>query len=205
MEEIASPERPAAAAEAPSGGGPAWSDLREWLALIECGGQLKRIAGEVDPEEELAAITFMATRREDAPALLFERLKGDATGSRILANMLGASKERFALAFGLEPALPLPEMIRATRAIMRRRVRPRLIPPEAAPVNETVMRGKDVDLQRFPAPKFWPGDGGRYIGTGDVTFTRDPASGRINVGVYRQMVHARDRVGLYCSPGKGGR
>jgi 4-hydroxy-3-polyprenylbenzoate decarboxylase len=30
-------------------------------------------------------------------------------------------------------------------------------------------------------------------------------SGRINVGVYRQMVHAKDRVGLYCSPGKHGR
>ena len=205
MEEIASLEEPAAREEAPREGGPPWADLREWLALIERHGHLKRVAGEVDPEEELAAITFMATRSQGAPALLFERLKGDRSGARVLTNMLGASKERFALAFGLEPTLPLPEMIRATRAIMRRRLRPRLVPPETAPVNEVVLRGPDIDLSRFPAPKFWPGDGGRYIGTGDVTLTRDPESGRINVGVYRQMVHAKDRVGLYCSPGKGGR
>ncbi|HXP77854.1 MAG TPA: UbiD family decarboxylase, partial [Stellaceae bacterium] len=205
MEEIASLEEPALREEAPREGGPAWADLREWLALIERHGLVKRVAGEVDPEEELAAITFMATRSQGAPALLFERLKGDRSGARVLTNMLGASKERFALAFGLEPTLPLPEMIRATRAIMRRRLRPRLIPPETAPVNEVVLRGPDIDLGLFPAPKFWPGDGGRYIGTGDVTLTRDPESGRINVGVYRQMVHAKDRVGLYCSPGKGGR
>jgi 4-hydroxy-3-polyprenylbenzoate decarboxylase len=71
-------------------------------------------------------------------------------------------------------------------------------------VNEVVLTGADVDLTRLPAPRFWPGDGGRYIGTGDVTFTRDPASGRINAGVYRQMLHGPRHVGLYCSPGKHG-
>ena len=40
----------------------AWRDLREWLALAERHAQLKRIDREVDPVEELAAITFMATR-----------------------------------------------------------------------------------------------------------------------------------------------
>jgi 4-hydroxy-3-polyprenylbenzoate decarboxylase len=54
-------------------------------------------------------------------------------------------------------------------------------------------------------PKFWPGDGGRYLGTGDITITRDPLSGRLNVGTYRQMLHGPRRVGLYCSPGKHGR
>jgi len=61
-----------------------------------------------------------------------------------------------------------------------------------------VRQGEDIDLTAFPSPKFWPGDGGRYIGTGNVTFTRDPGSGRINVGVYRQMLHGPARVGLYC-------
>ncbi|MFI4987287.1 MAG: UbiD family decarboxylase [Alphaproteobacteria bacterium] len=205
MEEIASSIEAVRGSETAGTGGPAWQSLREWLALIEERGLLQRVAAEVDPEEELSAITFLTARREDAPALLFERLKGDRSESRVLTNMLGASKERFALACGLEPSLSLQAMIQATRQIMTRRVRPRLIPPEAAPVNEVVVRGKDIDLSRFPAPKFWPGDGGRYIGTGDVTLTRDPESGRINVGVYRQMVHAKDRVGLYCSPGKGGR
>jgi hypothetical protein len=41
-----------------------WRDLREWLALIDASGRLLRIDQPIDPEEELAAITFMATRRE---------------------------------------------------------------------------------------------------------------------------------------------
>jgi UbiD family decarboxylase len=191
--------------ESPTGPGPAWRGLRDWLALIERNGLLKRVTETVDPDEELSAITFMAARREDAPALLFERLKDDRSGSRVLTNMLGASAARYALAMGLDPALSLEEMITATRQIMNRRIRPVEIAPSAAPVNEVVLRGRDVDLSGFPAPRFWPGDGGRYIGTGDITLTRDPDTGRINVGVYRQMVHAKDRVGLYCSPGKHGR
>jgi UbiD family decarboxylase len=180
-----------------------WRDLREWLALIDASGRLLRIDQPVDPEEELAAITFMATRRENAPALLFEVL-GGRTGARVLANMLGSSKERYALAVGLDPDLSIAEMIAATRGIMNRRIAPVRVPREKAPVNEIILREKEIDLTAYPAPKFWPGDGGRYIGTGDITLTAHPASGRINVGVYRQMLHGPRRVGLYCSPGKHG-
>src|ERR1700704_6386798 len=181
-----------------------WRDLREWLALIERNGELKRIDKPVDPDEELAAITFMATRREDAPALLFQKLAGDRSGSSILSNMLGASKERYALAVGLNPALSTAELISETRAIMNCRIAPVRIPKARAPVNEIVLRGNEIDLTQFPVPKFWPGDGGRYIGTGDITLTAEPQTGRLNVGCYRQMLHGPRRVGLYCSPGKHG-
>src|SRR5215831_4367293 len=181
-----------------------WRDLREWLALIERNGLLQRIDQPVDPDEELAAITFMATRREDAPALLFENLAGDRSGASVLSNMLGASKERYALAVGLDPDLSIAEMIVKTRGIMDRRVAPLRVAKSKAPVNEIVLRGDDIDLTRFPSPKFWPGDGGRYIGTGDITLTAQPDSGRLNVGCYRQMLHGPRRVGLYCSPGKHG-
>src|SRR5215467_11045552 len=80
----------------------AWNDLREWIALVEANGLLKRIDKPVDADEELAAIAYLATRREDAPALLFETIAGDRSGARILANMLGSSKERYALAVGLD-------------------------------------------------------------------------------------------------------
>jgi len=181
-----------------------WRDLREWLALIEANGLLKRIDQPVDPDEELSAITFMATRRGDAPALLFEKLAGDRSGSRVLSNMLGASKERYALAVGLDPDLSVSELVAETRAIMDRRIAPARVGKAQAPVNEIVLRGDDIDLTAFPAPKFWPGDGGRYIGTGDITLTAQPGSGRLNVGCYRQMLHGPRRVGLYCSPGKHG-
>src|SRR6185437_11547659 len=181
-----------------------WRDLREWIALIEQNGALKRIREPVDADEELSAITYMATRGENAPALLFETIMDDESGSSVLANMLGSSKERYALAVGINPNLSIAEMIVETRAIMSRRIAPRRVTKANAPVNEIVLHGDDIDLTRFPSPKFWAGDGGRYIGTGDITLTASPDSGRLNVGCYRQMLHGPRRVGLYCSPGKHG-
>ncbi|MCZ7565038.1 MAG: UbiD family decarboxylase [Burkholderiales bacterium] len=178
-------------------------DLRAWLARIEAIGELKRVDARVDLDQELSAIAYMAAQREDAPALLFSAFAQPATG-RVLINMLGASKRRYALAVGLDPQSSLPQLISQTRDIMRRRVAPVHLAPEAAPVNEIVLTGDAVDLTAFPVPRFWPRDGGRYIGTADVAFTRDPDTGRVNVGVYRQMLHGPRAVGMYTSPGKHG-
>ena len=184
--------------------GVGWRSLRDWIGLVEKAGQLKRIAAPVDQVEELSAITYMATRREDAPALLFENVAtGKGTG-RVLANMLGASKERYALAVGIDPALSTADMIQATRGVMGRTIAPEPVAKSKAPVNEIVARAGKFDLTEFPAPTFWPGDGGPYIGTGNIVLTRDPETGRINVGCYRQMLLGPDRIGLYCSPGKHG-
>src|ERR1700688_439361 len=87
-----------------------WRDLREWLQLGGAADQLKRITASVDTDEELAAITFMAASSRDTKALLFENLVGDRFGARILSNMLGSSKERYALAVGLDPALSTREL-----------------------------------------------------------------------------------------------
>jgi len=201
MEEIALARRGARAVPAGETG---IRDLRDWLQRIEAAGELKRVSAPVDTEEELSAITYMAARDERAPALLFENVGGQS-GGRVLTNMLGASRKRFALATGLDPDLPLRQLIEHTRDLMRRRLPPVMVRADEAPVNEIVLTGDEIDLTALPVPKFWPRDGGRYIGTGDITFTRDPGTERINVGVYRQMLHSRNRVGLYCSPGKHGR
>src|ERR1700742_2600724 len=82
-----------------------WKDLREWIRLIEERGLLKRIVAPVDADEELSAIIFMATRDEAAPALMFDNIKGGATGMSVLSNMLGASARRYAVAMGLDDSL----------------------------------------------------------------------------------------------------
>jgi 4-hydroxy-3-polyprenylbenzoate decarboxylase len=118
--------------------------------------------------------------------------------------MLGASRERYALAVGLDPLASAPEMIQATRSLMANPIQPVMIAKERAAVNEVVLTSSDIDLTKFPVPKFWPGDGGPFIGTGNITFTSSPETGRINVGCYRQMLQGPNRIGLYCSPGKHG-
>ncbi len=181
-----------------------WRDLRGWVSQTEQHGELARITAIVDPNEELGAVTLLASRQDKSPALMFENMRGDTTGSRILTNMLGASRERYALAVGLDPSASTREMIQATRSIMSDSIPPVMIPKDQAPVNEVVLTGKDIDLTKFPVPTFWPGDGGPFIGTGDITFTASPETGRINVGCYRQMLQGPNRIGLYCSPGKHG-
>jgi len=179
-------------------------DLREWMEVIESDGELHRISVAVNAQEELAATTYMVARDEKAPALLFENIEGDKTGTRILSNMLGASNRRFALAVGLDPNLSTRDLILSTRDISKRRIAPANVPADTAPVNEIILKGEDIDLTQLPVPHFWPRDGGKYIGTGDITFTRNPDSDRINIGCYRQMLHGPRRVGMYCSPGKHG-
>lgn len=202
MEQNTPAAAPGRAAPTDNQRGPA--DLREWLALVEADGGLHRVTAPVSAHEELAAATYMVARDKNSPALMFENVIGDETGTRVLSNMLGASNRRFALAVGLDPDLSTGDMILAMRERGKRRIGPVEVPPETAPVNEIVLTGDDIDLTTLPAPRFWPRDGGDYIGTGDITFTRSPESGRINVGCYRQMVQGPRRVGMYCSPGKHG-
>jgi 4-hydroxy-3-polyprenylbenzoate decarboxylase len=56
----------------------------------------------------------------------------------------------------------------------------------------------------FPAPKWLPDDGGRYIGTGCTVITRDPDEGWVNVGVHRIQVHDKNTATIFHEPGKDG-
>ena len=131
---------------------PRWRDLREWLTLVEAYGSLRRIDAEVDPEEELSAITWMTTRNPTEPALLFERFAHNPLNTRVLINILGASKQRYALAVGIDPEMSLPDMVQATRQLVKARIPPIHVAKDTAPVNEVVWRGADIDLTKFPAP-----------------------------------------------------
>src|SRR5688500_10264292 len=101
----------------PSGDEPAgsWRDLREWLDVVAARNGVMTISQEVDPNEELSAITFMGSRDPISPVFIFDNLKGNGTDARVLTNLLGASRERYALTLGLDPDLPVMELIRATR------------------------------------------------------------------------------------------
>lgn len=179
-------------------------DLRQWLDLVEGRGGLARIDAPVDPVEELSAITFLGSREPVSPAFLFENVEGDRIGGRVLTNMLAASKERYALAVGIDPDLSVRDMVVETRKISGRRLPPTTVPASAAPVREITLSGDEIDLTAFPAPKFWPGDGGRFIGTGNVTFIANPDTGVVNAGVYRQMLQGPRAVGLNMVPGRHG-
>src|SRR4029450_5299888 len=76
----------------------AYKDLREFIALLESRGELKRITAEVDVDLEIAAITDRVSKAF-GPALLFERPRGYRVP--VLINALG-SETRMNLALEAE-------------------------------------------------------------------------------------------------------
>jgi UbiD family decarboxylase len=179
-------------------------DLRQWIALAEAAGQVRRVNG-ADWDLEIGGLTEMVCHQSRQPrCLLFDEIKGYPPGWRVLSNT-SVTPALGALTLGLPPTSSAAELVQAWRAKARQM---RLLPTEEVadgPVYENVLRGADVDLHRFPTPRWHEEDGGRYIGTGDIVVTRDPEDGQVNVGTYRMMVQDRDKLGLYISPGHHGR
>src|SRR4249919_2802096 len=73
-------------------------DLREWIALLEREGELRRITTEVDPDLEITEITDRVVK-SGGPALLFENPKGSE--HPLLINQFGTER-RMCLALGVE-------------------------------------------------------------------------------------------------------
>ena len=179
-----------------------YQDLREWIRAAG-EGEVKNLNG-CDWNLEIGAITELVARKEDGPAVLFDEIKDYPKGYRVLANSL-SSRKRLAMTLNLPPGDSKMDFVRSWRERYKQ-IRP--IPAKVvkdAPLFENVYKEKDVDLLKFPTPKWHEFDGGRYIGTGSIDVTRDPDEGWVNWGTYRVMIHDKDTVGFYISPGKHGR
>ena len=182
----------------------AYRDLREWLTQVSELGELKTVEG-ADWDLEIGAIIEMARKESQiAPCLLFDSIKGFAKGLRLVAGQLNSIK-RVALTCGMPTDMATMDLV----AAMRKKIKEmKPIPPREVkdgPFMENVWEEKDVDVLRFPTPRYNIGDGGRYIGTGHLTITRDPEEGWLNIGTYRVMIHDSKSVGLYISPGRHAR
>src|ERR1700757_2507146 len=181
-------------ARAPSAAGAKrmYKDLREFIELVDKLGALRRIEG-ADPRFEIGAITEVAAGRPNAPALLFDGIKGFPRGFRIFTNAT-TNPQRAALALGIDPGLRPLDALKAWME-KRKTLQPRapVVVKDAAFLQHTV-RGKDVDLARFPAPIWHRHDGGPFIGSGSIVSIRAPDGGWINASIYRVQVHGRDKV-----------
>jgi UbiD family decarboxylase len=175
--------------------------LGPWLKKVEEIGELKRITAPVDPILEMSTIAYLSGKEIGSPALLFENIKGHP-GQRALWNIMGSSLNRVALAIRRAPGRSGLDLVKVLKNAMKAQIPPRVVAAEGALVNQNVDTGDKIDITRLPAPQMWPLDGGKYIGTCDAVITKDPESGRVNVGTYRQMIKSKSEVGYYASPGK---
>lgn len=197
----------------------AYQELREFLDKLEEMGELHRIRVEVDPVLEMAEITCRVSKSPaGGKALLFERVKG----SRFPAatNVYG-SYRRVCAALGVAELAELTRRVEELLCHVRTGVDADTVaalaaspgfagflpePVATAPCQEVVETVPD--LAAYPILKNWPGDGlpgydGRFITLPQV-FTRDPATGFANCGIYLVQVFSGKTVGIRWRAGSGG-
>ncbi len=171
-------------------------DLRQWISTCEQEGELKRIRAEVDWDLELSHVAKL-NEEQSGPALLFERVKGYS--SPVLTSTC-TTATRLAITMGAPKGSTLVDLMREWVKKGEKRIPPKWV--ETGPCKENVMKESEVDLFRFPAPKFYPKDGGRYFGTAHFVVTKDPDSGWVNLGTYRLQLLGKDLLGTQFIKGK---
>ncbi len=199
----------------------AYRDLREFVKALEKAGELKRITAEVDPVLEISEVVQRVardTRRAEksvGPALLFEKAKGSRYP--VLVNTFGSVK-RMAMAFEVEALDEVAARIRGfldTKSPQGLFDKIKMLPKLAelgsffpksvkdGDCKEVIHKGSDVNLFDFPILKTWPQDGGRFI-TFPLVFTKNPETGKRNVGMYRMQVYDERTTGMHWQTQKHG-
>ncbi len=177
----------------------AFMDLRQWMALLEKEGELRRITAEVDWDRELGAVARRVLEKK-GPALLFEAIKGYRRGrcTQVLTGGLG-NRERLALALGFPKDTENRELVQYVMQKNRETIPPVIV--KTGPVKDQIVRGGAIDQADFPVPRWHFREGGRYIHTFSCMVTRDPETRVMNVGLYRGMIGQRDTTPMLLIKG----
>src|SRR5215469_7668296 len=175
---------------------------------------MKRIRTGGDPILEIPEITDRVSKGRDAkgnpggPALLFQNLKG-YPGSQLLINQFG-SERRMRMSVGVESYDEIAARIRmfmdlkSPQGFLDKikmlpllaeagKFFPRLVSTGSC---KEVIRRDNFSLLDFPILQCWPKDGGRFITLPCVT-TRDPRSGKRNLGMYRMQIYDERTTGMH--------
>ncbi|MCW5724782.1 MAG: UbiD family decarboxylase [Maricaulaceae bacterium] len=208
----------------------AYKSLREFMALLEGEGGLKRVSAPVSAHLEMTEIQrrLLATQ---GPAVLFENpvhADGRAAEMPALINLFG-TVERVARAvtLGGEPRKTAADLraVGELLAFLRQPEPPRglkdamdLLPiarqvmamrPQSvrgAPCQQVVLKGADIDLSRLPVQTCWPGEPAPLI-TWPLVVTKGPSDDKeddYNLGIYRMQVLGRDRTIMRWLKHRGG-
>src|SRR5947209_12912760 len=150
----------------------AYDDLREWLAMAERLGEVRTVKG-ANCEEDIGLAAEAVLRAEHGPCVVFEDIPGCSKGFRLLLNMFAGTRRNMTL--GFPDHLTKWELSDAYREAFL--TKPKIVPHEIVddgPIFENILVGDAIDVLKFPSPIWHEKDGGRYIGTGTYSITRDP-------------------------------
>ncbi len=185
----------------------AYKDLAEFIRELENSGELVRIKTEVDAELEITEITDRVSKAY-GPALLFENVKGSSVP--VLINAFGSEK-RMAMSLGvnsfeeisddilgfLQLADQMPQSFIDKVKVIPKLAQissfiPRIVKNGAC--QEVIQREPSLDF--LPILKCWPEDAGHFITLPQV-YTKDPETGKRNVGMYRLQAFDNKTTGMH--------
>ena len=188
-----------------------YEDLHEYMEFLEKNKDLVRIDDPVDPDLELTYLLSEEERIGKGRALLFNKVQG--SDSPCVGNLFSTTEKMNAVLGGdpLEIGARLRNLVRVpdnTESMISRGmemlrelggIRPKVSSGFGSSHNSL----EKVDLNRYPIPRTWPQDAGRYI-TMPLVITRDPVTGQSNVGMYRMQVMDSETTGMHWQIHKGG-
>ena len=193
-----------------------YRNLREFIDFLESQNELHYIDVSVNRDLEISEITDRAVK-SGGPALYFRNVEGFSIP--IVTNIFG-THQRMAWALGVESSEELTQKVRDILGIVKTppeslfdklkilkdmadlaKTQPKTI--SSGPCQEVVKMGLEADLNSLPHLKCWPDDGGRFI-TLPLVISRDPKSGKRNVGTYRMQVYDSHTAGMHWQSHKVG-
>lgn len=168
-----------------------YQDLREFLSILKGAGQLHSISSEVNWDLEIGAIMRKVFDTQGL-AVLFEKVKGSRF--RMLSGILG-TYGRYAMSIGSEPSLDA--IIKKMALAAENPLAPIMV--RTGSCQDHIERGDEIDLFKFPTPRWHRLDGGRYIGTLGLVICKDPQTGIRNTGIYREQILDKRNIGILAT------
>ena len=193
-----------------------YKDLREFISFLDSKNQVQYIDAHVSRDLEISEVTDRAVK-SGGPVLYFRNVEGFTVP--VETNLFG-THQRMAWALGVENTDDLTQKVRDILGIVKTppesmlgklktlkdmaslaRTQPKRI--SSAPCQEIIKTGQDADLNYLPHLTCWPMDGGRYI-TLPLVISKDPSSGKRNVGTYRMQIYDSHTAGMHWQSHKVG-
>lgn len=205
-----------------------FSDLREFMTLLEKQGDLVRIKQPISTHLEMTEIQTRLMA-QGGPAVVFENpINPDGTPAKmpVLVNLFG-TKNRVALgmdrtpdtlrelgetlAFLRQPEPPngikdAMEMLPLVKTVLA--MKPKTVKSKSAPVHDVVLTGDDIDLDAIPIQGCWPDEPAPLI-TWPLVVTQGPnprgdKSDQFNLGIYRMQKLGKNKTIMRWLKHRGG-
>jgi UbiD family decarboxylase len=181
-----------------------WSNLREYVQALDKAGKLVRITTPVNKDTQLhplVRLQFRGLAENDRKAFLFENVvdsRGHHYEIPVLVGAMAGSADIYALGMGCA----VEEIHDKWGHALANPIAPIVV--DTAPCQDICISDKQIaengeGLGRLPIPISTPGFDNAPYTTASNWVSRHPETGLHNLGNYRGMVKAENRLGTFPS------